>query len=339
MLEVRDLSVDYVRDRQLVTAVAGVDLDVRAGEVVGLVGESGCGKSTLARAVVGLLPRAGGTVTLDGRPAREVGRSARPVHDRRLQMIFQDPYASLNPRRRVGRQIADGLPHSLTGPAARSARVGDLLVAVGLDPEVAGRYPHEFSGGQRQRIAIARTLAAEPSVIVADEAVSALDASTQAQVADLLLDLVRSLGMGLLFISHDLSVVRRIADRVAVMYLGRIVESGPTAQVWDRPQHPYTSALMAAVPRLGRDAELPRALTGEVPDPASPPEGCRFSTRCPRVAAPCHVDDPVLLPVGTGHLAACLLAGATGAGPDDGRPLSLTPRTLPADDRHPTRKS
>jgi peptide/nickel transport system ATP-binding protein len=325
LLEVRDLVVDFPRPGGTVTAVAGVDLDVSAGEVVGLVGESGCGKSTLARAVVGLTPRTRGTVRLEGQDVAPLGRRARPVHDRMLQMVFQDPYASLNPRRKVGRQIADGLRPQERGGPARSAqeRVAELLRSVGLEPEVAGRFPHEFSGGQRQRIAIARTLAAEPRVVVADEAVSALDASTQAQVADLFVQLVRSLGLGLLFISHDLSVVHRIADTVAVMYLGRIVERGPTGAVWDTHAHPYSEALIAAVPRLGPDAALPVGLAGEVPDPADPPSGCRFHTRCPYVFDRCRTDDPALLPVAPGHGAACLLVedGRTGR---TGRTADLT---------------
>ena len=307
-LEVQGLTVEYHRARRPpVRAVVDVDLSVAAGEVVGLVGESGCGKSTLARAVIGLLPRAGGTVLLDGGEVHELGRSARPVAERRFQMVFQDPYASLNPRRRIGHQIADGLRG---GPAGRDVdgRVAELLEQVGLSGTVAHRYPYEFSGGQRQRIAIARALATDPRVILADEAVSALDASTQAQVANLLVGLARELDVGLLFISHDLGVVRHISDRVAVMYLGKVVEQGPTEAVWAAPAHPYTRALIAAVPAHDGAGVLPLALAGEVPDPSKPPSGCRFHPRCPIAVDRCRTDEPVLVTVGPTRTAACWLA-------------------------------
>ncbi len=307
LLEVRDVVVDYrVAGRRDVHAVAGVSLDVSAGEIVGLVGESGCGKSSLGRAVVGLQRLTSGTVTLDGHAVTPVGRAARPERDRGLQMVFQDPYSSLNPRRRIGRQIADGLPHGLSA-AARRTRVADLLASVGLAPGVADRYPHEFSGGQRQRIAIARALAPEPAVIVADEPVSALDASTRAQVSNLLVDLARDRSMGLLFISHDLSGVRHMADRVAVMYLGRIVEDSPTEPLWADPLHPYTDALVRAIPQLGADAAAPVAPSGEVPDPSDPPTGCRFHPRCPLALARCATDDPALVHIEAGRDAACWL--------------------------------
>lgn len=309
LLEVRDVVVEYERSRQApVRAVAGVDLDVGRGEIVGLVGESGCGKSTLARAIVGLLPRARGAVRLDGREVAPLTRAARAPEDRRLQMIFQDPYASINPRRRVWRQIADGLD----GGVDRRARASELLMSVGLGADAGDRYAHEFSGGQRQRIAIARALAPEPDVIVADEAVSALDASTQAQVANLLVDLSRETGVGLLFISHDLSVVRHIADRVAVMYLGRVVEVGVTEDVWRRPRHPYTRSLIEAIPNLGADAEAPHGLPGEVPDPAAPPSGCRFHPRCPVAIEECSRVDPATVDLGNGQSAACVLQPAGG---------------------------
>lgn len=310
LLEVRDVVVEYQRPRlPPVRAVAGVDLDVGRGEIVGLVGESGCGKSTLARAIVGLLPRARGHVRLDGREVATLTRAARDDHDRGLQMVFQDPYASLNPRRRVWRQVADGLDGRTRD--ARS-RVDELLGSVGLGDGAGDRYPHEFSGGQRQRIAIARALAPRPEVIVADEAVSALDASTQAQVANLLVDLSRRTGVGLLFISHDLSVVRHIADTVAVMYLGRVVEVGPTEDVWLRPRHPYTRSLIEAIPRLGTDAATPTGLPGEVPDPAAPPTGCRFHPRCPVAIERCLSHDPVTVPLGNGQAAACVHQPAGG---------------------------
>ncbi|WP_251451243.1 ATP-binding cassette domain-containing protein [Microbacterium sp. Marseille-Q6648] len=253
-LEVDDVVVEYkVPGRPSVRAVSGVTLDVAAGEVLGLVGESGCGKSSLGRAIVGLNPLAAGEVRVDGRAIAPLGRRARPRADRAVQMVFQDPYSSLNPRRRIGRQLQDAI-------AARSgaaARVGELLEAVGLPAAAAARFPHQFSGGQRQRIAIARALASEPRVIVADEPVSALDASTRLQVAGLLSETASARGAALLMISHDLSGLRVIADRIAVMYFGRIVEVGPTDQLWERPQHPYTRALIGAIPRLGRDAPMP----------------------------------------------------------------------------------
>nr|WP_315265996.1 ATP-binding cassette domain-containing protein [Microbacterium lemovicicum] len=252
-LEVEDAVVEYrVPGRARVRAVAGVSLDVAAGEVLGLVGESGCGKSSLGRAIVGLNPLDSGRILIDGRPLAPLGRRARPVADRAVQMVFQDPYSSLNPRRRVGRQIRD----AITGGNG-SARVGELLESVGLPASSASRFPHQFSGGQRQRIAIARALASEPRVIVADEPVSALDASTRLHVAGLLSETATSRGVALLMISHDLSGLRVIAHRIAVMYFGRIVELGPTDAVWSDPRHPYTRTLIGAIPRLGRDAQMP----------------------------------------------------------------------------------
>lgn len=254
-LQVENAVVEYkVPGRAPVRAVAGVSLEVAAGEVLGLVGESGCGKSSLGRAIVGLNPLTEGRILCEGRPVAPLGRRARSVPDRAVQMVFQDPYSSLNPRRRVGQQILDS---ARSGPGRRTARVADLLEAVGLPASVADRYPHQFSGGQCQRIAIARTLASEPKVIVADEPVSALDASTRLQVAGLLSDTARVSGVSLLMISHDLSGLRTIADRIAVMYFGRIVEMGPTEAVWASPRHPYTQALIGAIPRLGRDAQMP----------------------------------------------------------------------------------
>ena len=308
LLEVRGLAVEYKRAGHApVRAVAGVDLTLERGQILGLVGESGCGKSTLARTVVGLLSPVAGTITVNGEAVRPLGRAARPVAQRAVQMVFQDPYSSLNPRRKVGAQIADGLP----GDEQQNARVPELLEAVGMPRSAAGRYPHEFSGGQRQRIAIARALAPRPQVIVADEAISSLDASTQAQVANLLVDLAAPFGVGLLFISHDLGIVRHIADEVAVMYLGEIVESGPIADVWHAPSHPYTRALIAALPRHDGDGTLPNALRGEVPNPARPPSGCRFHPRCPLAFDRCSVEVPVNLDLGGGRRSACWLASSS----------------------------
>jgi peptide/nickel transport system ATP-binding protein len=281
--------VEYRRSGQRVRALDGVDLTVARGEIVGLVGESGCGKSTLARAAVGLAPLAGGTVTFEGQPVESLGLRRRPGRLRGLQMVFQDPYESLNPRRRVGDLIADGVLLAGGSRADGRARAAELLRRVGLPATAADGYPHEFSGGQRQRIAIARTLAAGPSCLIADEPISALDASAQAQVANLLTALVREEGIGLLLVSHDLSVVRQVADRVAVMYLGRVVESGGTAAVWSNPVHPYTEALVAAIPRADGAGVLPADLPGDVPDPASPPSGCRFHPRCPVARDDCAV--------------------------------------------------
>jgi oligopeptide transport system ATP-binding protein len=246
LLEVSGLQVVY-RGRPPVRAVDGVDLAVGAGEVLGLVGESGCGKSTLARAVCGLVTPAAGTVAFDGRPVAPLGMRRRPVELTRIQMVFQDPYGSLHPRRPVGAQIGDGV-RAAVRRRAEPSEPWWWLERVGLDRGAARRYPHEFSGGQRQRIAIARALAARPDLLIGDEPISALDASTQAVVAALMRDLAVESGAGLLFISHDLTVVRLIADRLAVMYRGRIVESGSTRTIWEDPQHPYTRALLAAVP-------------------------------------------------------------------------------------------
>ncbi|MGR6918174.1 ABC transporter ATP-binding protein [[Actinomadura] parvosata] len=292
LLTIDDLVVEHRSPgRPVVRAVAGASLTVRPGEVVGLVGESGCGKSTLARAVCGLNPVTAGSIDFDGQPVTPLGLRRRKLTG--IQMVFQDPYASLNPRRRVGDQIADGLRtarDTATSPA-------DLLERVGLPREFAGRHPHEFSGGQRQRIAIARALAARPRLLIGDEPISALDASAQAQVARLMRDLAVESGAGLLFISHDLSVVRLIADRIAVMYLGKIVEVGDTAEVWANPRHPYTRALLAAIPQPDGLGVLPQELPGDVPDPASPPSGCRFSPRCPLVMDVCRDKEPDFGPV------------------------------------------
>jgi oligopeptide transport system ATP-binding protein len=255
MLDVTGLRVIY-RGRPPVRAVDGVDLAVDAGQVVGLVGESGCGKSTIARAVCGLVEPAAGTVTFDGTPVTPLGLRRRPAALTRVQMVFQDPYASLHPRRAIGVQIGDGVRAAVTRGAAPS-EPAEWLRRVGLDPDAARRYPHEFSGGQRQRIAIARALAARPDLLIGDEPISALDASTQAVVAALMRDLAVDSGAGLLFISHDLSVVRLIADRLVVMYRGRVVESGPAQEIWRDPQHPYTQALLAAVPVPDGSGRMP----------------------------------------------------------------------------------
>jgi peptide/nickel transport system ATP-binding protein len=282
--------------------VAGASLSVDRGRIVGLVGESGCGKSTLARAAVGLVAPASGTIRFEGRDVSPLGRRARPAELVRLQLVFQNPYSSLNPRRTVGSQVADGIP----GGAAK-ARVRELLERVGLAAAAASRYPHEFSGGQRQRIAIARALAADPTVIVLDEPLASLDASAQAQLANLLVRLSRELDVGLLLISHDLAIVRHVADDVSVMYLGRMVETAPTTELWEHPAHPYSEALIAAVPRADGGGALPGALPGEVPNPADPPSGCRFHPRCPYAFDRCPVEEPALLQLRGRRGAACWL--------------------------------
>jgi oligopeptide/dipeptide ABC transporter ATP-binding protein len=303
MLRIEDLVVEHRSPgRPAVRAVAGASLEVNAGEVVGLVGESGCGKSTLARAVCGLNPVTEGSITFDGQPVTPLGLRRRKLTG--IQMVFQDPYTSLNPRRRVGDQIADGLRTArdregsgAPGLKAPATSPADLLERVGLPRDFAGRHPHEFSGGQRQRVAIARALAARPRLLIGDEPISALDASAQSQVATLMRDLAVDSGAGLLFISHDLSVVRLIADRIAVMYLGRIVEVGGTEEVWAEPRHPYTRALLESIPHPDGMGVLPAELPGDVPDPANPPEGCRFHPRCPVVMDVCRVKEPEFGPV------------------------------------------
>jgi len=289
-----------------VQAVSGVSLAVGRGEAVGLVGESGSGKSTVGRLVLGLLPASAGRVLLDGTDIAEAaGRRARR---RRMQLVFQDPHASLDPRRRAGAQVADGLAiHGLAAPSALRAETEALLVQVGLTPAHADRYPHEFSGGQRQRIGIARALATRPDFLVADEAVSALDMSVQAQILALFADLRTRLGIGMLFISHDLQVVRSLCDRVVVLCLGRVMEEGRVGDVLERPRHPYTEALLSASPSLDPARRRTRVLLrGDPPSPSDPPSGCVFRTRCPLAVEACAATVPPLEAVGPGHRAACL---------------------------------
>jgi oligopeptide/dipeptide ABC transporter ATP-binding protein len=301
-LELTDVVVDYHGREGRVRAVAGASLSVDRGRIVGLVGESGCGKSTLARAAVGLVAPTSGTISFEGRDVSPLGRRARPAELVRLQLVFQNPYSSLNPRRTVGSQVADGIPDG-----AAKASVPELLERVGLAANAVSRYPHEFSGGQRQRIAIARALAADPTVIVLDEPLASLDASAQAQLANLLVRLSRELQVGLLLISHDLAIVRHVADEVSVMYLGRMVETAPTTELWEHPAHPYSEALIAAVPRADGGGALPGALPGEVPNPADPPSGCRFHPRCAYAFDRCPVEEPPLLQLTGRRAAACWL--------------------------------
>ena len=320
MLTVRDLRVHFpiyegvIFDRQVgaVLAVDGVDLDISDGKTLGLVGESGCGKSTVGKAIVRLVPITTGRVTFDDIELSELEGAELRKARRHVQMIFQDPYSSLNPRQNVGSILSEPIrTHALRKGPAVSARVLELLDSVGLPRGAAHRYPHEFSGGQRQRIGIARALAAEPSLIVADEPVSALDVSIQAQVINLMEDLQADLGLTFLMISHDLAVVHHIADTVAVMYLGRIVERASAEQLYAQPMHPYTLALMSAVPVPDPEVEDRRqrtVLQGDLPSPANPPSGCRFRTRCPFAQQRCADEQPLLRELQPGHQVACHFA-------------------------------
>jgi peptide/nickel transport system ATP-binding protein/oligopeptide transport system ATP-binding protein len=317
LIEVRDLvkhfpitsGVIFQRQVGAVKAVDGVSFDVRRGETLGIVGETGCGKSTTARLLIRLLDPTSGQVLFEGEDiATRKGEGLKALH-REMQMTFQDPYSSLNPRRRVGSIIAEPFViHGLyKGEGERKKQVQDLMDRVGLNPEHYNRYPHEFSGGQRQRIGVARSIALEPKVLIADEPVSALDVSIQAQVLNLLTRLQREMGLTLVFISHDLSVVRHMCDRVAVMYLGKLVELAPSHELYSFPRHPYTGALLSAlpVPDPSEGKREHHLLTGDVPSPANPPPACRFHTRCPKVQELCRTEEPLLDDKGSGSLAAC----------------------------------
>lgn len=293
---------------QTVHAVDGVSFGVRAGEVVSLVGESGCGKSTLGRVVAGLHAATEGEVLLGNEPVL-VKPGARPA----VQMIFQDPFASLNPRMRVGDAIAEApVAHGFVSRAEAPDYVAGLLRQVGLDPGAMRRYPHQFSGGQRARVGIARALAVKPGFLVCDEAVAALDVSIQAQVLNLFMDLRGHLGLTYLFISHDLGVVRHLSDRVVIMYLGRVMESGPVDALYARPNHPYTQALLAEIPRLDRRKTRYTPIRGEIPSPLAPPPGCHFHPRCPHAGPRCAVERPLLREIAPGQESACHLNDAQG---------------------------
>ena len=319
LLSVRDLSVTFPVPRRggwpwtppdLLRAVSGVSFDLQPGETLGIVGESGSGKSTLARAIVGTVPVASGQVLWRGTDLLRLAPGARRRHRAEAQMVFQDPLAALDPRMTVGSIIAEPLRTHRpdTSRAETRRRVGEMMERVGLLPNLANRYPHEFSGGQCQRIGIARALLLEPALVVCDEPVSALDVSVQAQVINLLARLKREMGLALVFIAHDIGVVRHISDRILVMYLGREMEVGPARAITDRPAHPYTRALIASVPIPDPAAERARTrapISGELPSPLDPPSGCVFRTRCPQARPDCAEGPPPVLSVGPGHAVAC----------------------------------
>jgi peptide/nickel transport system ATP-binding protein len=328
LLQLRDVRVHFPITKGLllrrvtgeVRAVDGVDLNVVRGQSVGLVGESGSGKTTLGRAVVGLARPSSGTVVFDGEDVWSLGRDAQKRLRRRVQMVFQDPYASLDPRMTVGKSIAEPLEiHRLGSRADRTSKVARLLETVGLHPTHADRYPHELSGGQRQRVGVARALSLDPDLVVADEPVSALDVSIQAQIVNLLQELQRELGLTSILIAHDLAVVRHVSDAIAVMYLGRIVEWSRAADLYREPRHPYTVALLSAVPIPDPVVEATReriVLRGDIPSPAAPPPGCPFHTRCwlrEQLGNPeaCSSEVPPLRSMRSGHLVACHFAEET----------------------------
>ncbi len=321
LLEVRDLKMHFPVEKGLffkhqtgaVKAVDGVNITLQKGEVLGLVGESGCGKSTLGRTIIQLLRATDGTVVLGGENLGKLTGGRLRRERAKFQMIFQDPYATLNPRMTVRDTLAEAMTaHERIPRAKLDPAVRELMAKVGLPASAMNKYPHEFSGGQRQRIAIARALAVKPQLIVADEPVSALDVSIQAQILNLLAQLTREMGLTLIFISHDLSVVKHISDRIAVMYLGKIVEVGPTLQVVEKPLHPYTRALISAIPIPDPDREQLRQriiLSGDPPSPIDPPSGCAFHPRCPYCIEPCKGRPPILVQYVSHQLAACIRVG------------------------------
>jgi oligopeptide transport system ATP-binding protein len=332
LLQVTDLKKHFPIKRGLlsrtvgqVRAVDGVSFSIQAGEVLGLVGESGCGKTTTGRCILRLIEPTSGSVRFEGREVLTLGRRALRSLRREMQIVFQDPYSSLNPRLTVGSMLGEALAiHRLARGAAARERVAELLTLVGLSPDHARRYPHEFSGGQRQRIGVARALAVSPRLIVADEPVSALDVSIQAQIINLLRELQRKMNLTYLFVAHDLSVVEFISDRVAVMYLGKIVEMAGGVDLYRRPLHPYTVSLLSAIPVPDPDRKRARiVLKGDVPSPARPPSGCRFHPRCFMAREICAHEEPPLVQVNAGHWSACHFASELASG-------SATPPGTPA---------
>jgi oligopeptide/dipeptide ABC transporter ATP-binding protein len=311
LVEVKELTKHFpAAHKQIVRAVDGVSFTIQRGETFGLVGESGCGKTTVGRCLLRLIEPTGGEIRFDRRNLLELNRKELRALRRRMQIIFQDPYSSLNPRMKVGQIVGEPLiVHGIGKRNERRERVAELLRIVGLEPDYANRYPHQFSGGQRQRIGIARALALNPDFIVADEPVSALDVSVQAQVVNLLQDLQEQFGLTYLFISHGLAVVKHISSRVGVMYLGKLVELALADEIYSRPLHPYTQALLVAIPMA--DPESPRReahrLGGDVPTPLDPPSGCRFHTRCPYAMEQCKIEEPKFAEITPGHWAACFL--------------------------------
>ncbi len=313
LLETRALARDFTVTagpfgvRQSLTAVADLTIRLAPGETLGIAGESGCGKSTLARLIMGLIPPTSGEVLFRGNRVSTMTPKELTAFRHAVQIVFQDPFSSLNPRMRIGDIIGEPLQiYKLSSGIDLQERVRDLMHQVGLGPELMGRYPHEFSGGQRQRIGIARALAAAPQVLIADEPVSALDLSIQAQILNLLMELKQTLNLSFLFIAHDLSVVRHISDRIAIMYLGRIVETGPRDAIFSSFRHPYTEALISAIPQIQSHARAKRiVLSGDVPSPLAIPAGCPFNSRCPYVRERCRQDRPLLEEIEPGHFVAC----------------------------------
>ena len=317
IIEVKNLKKYFtVSGGRQLKAIDDVSFSIKKGETFGLVGESGCGKATTGRVLVRLYEPTGGQVLVDGKDAFKLSGAESKAYTRRVQMIFQDPYASLNPRRTVQDSIAEGMDiHGLHQGEERLPRIYELLELVGLSKEHAGRFPHEFSGGQRQRIGIARALACEPDIIVCDEPISALDVSIQAQIVNLLMNLQKELGLTLLFIAHDLSMVKYISDRVGVMYLGSLAEIANSNVLYDEPLHPYTISLLSAIPIPDPDVERSRkriVLKGEVPSPINSPSGCKFFPRCPKAVEKCRNERPQLLEVKPGHFCACHLVPKQG---------------------------